>query len=171
MNNNLNKNINLGEIISEMEGFISKFESVIIGTISINNEVDLTYSPYLKVNGESYIYISEIGDHFSNLKNKEQIFEIMFLEDESECVSPVVRKRVRFNVNAEFLPRDEKFERILDCFEEKIGKHMKITRNMKDFHLVKLNIINGRFVKGFGQAYKIENGVAKQITADKKTHN
>ncbi|MBC2854901.1 pyridoxamine 5'-phosphate oxidase family protein [Cetobacterium sp. 2A] len=156
-NNDLYGNINSGEILSEMEEFIDKFKSVIIGTVSIDGGVDLTYAPYLKLDGENYIYISEIGDHFSNLKNKEQIFEIMFLEDESECVSPVVRKRVRFNVNAEFLPRDEEFEKVLDSFEEKVGKHMKITRNMKDFHLVKLNILNGRFVKGFGKAYKIQN--------------
>lgn len=156
------------ELKKEIETFVNSFKSVVLGTVSENQEIDVTYAPYLNYEGENYIYISEIGDHYSNLKNNKQKFEVMFLQDESQSVSVLARKRVRYNVTAEFLERNENFENILDIFEEKIGREMKIVRNMKDFHLVKLNILDGRYVKGFGQAYILKDGEIFQMTGDKK---
>lgn len=157
------------QIKKEVEEFRGDFKSVILGTKSKSGDVDVTYAPYLDFQGEGYIYISEIGDHFDNLKDNPQ-FEIMFLQDEKDAASVLVRKRLRYNVIAEFQERDEKFNTILDSFEEKVGEGMKVVRKMQDFHLVKLNIVNGRFVKGFGQAYNLKDGDIVQMTGDKKSH-
>ncbi|MGL4358120.1 MAG: hypothetical protein ACRCSY_05410, partial [Cetobacterium sp.] len=97
-------------------------------------------------------------------------FEIMFLQDEKEAASVLVRKRLRYNVTAEFQPRDERFETILDIFEERMGHGVKVVRKMEDFHLVKLNVIDGRFVKGFGQAFNLKGDDIIHMTGDKKTH-
>ena len=157
------------EIKREIEEFKSEFKSVVLGTMSKSGDVDVTYAPYLDYEGKGYIYISEIGDHFDNLKDNPK-FEIMFLQDEKEAASVLVRKRLRYNVMAEFKDRDEEFDAILDVFEKKIGEGMKVVRKMKDFHLVKLNVINGRFVKGFGQAYNLKEEDVIQMTGDKKSH-
>lgn len=154
---------NKEEIKKEARLFEEGFNSVILGTISSEGEVDVTYAPFINYQNERYIFISEIGDHYSNLKNNNKQFEIMFLQDEKESISAVLRKRLRFNATAEFLPRNEKFEKVLDAFQEKIGEHIKLIRNMKDFHLVKLNILDGRFVKGFGQAYILKDGDILQM--------
>lgn len=155
------------DILKETEEFIQSFKSVILGTVSKNGEVDVTYAPHFKIDGEHYIYISEIGDHYTNLTENNQRFEIMFLQEEKEALTVIARKRARFNVTAEFLPRDEKFEKIMDIFEKNIGETFKIIRKMEDFHLVKLNVIDGRYVKGFGQAYMLKDGEVTQITGDK----
>ena len=48
---------------------------------------------------------------------------------------------------------------------------MNLMRKMKDFHLVKLNFLDGRYFKGFGQAYIITaDGKIEQMTADKVAH-
>lgn len=156
------------DILRETEEFIQGFKSVILGTVSKNGEIDVTYAPHVKVEGEHYIYISEIGDHYTNLAENNQKFEIMFLQDEKEALSVIVRKRARFNVTAEFLPRDEKFEKIMDIFEKNIGETFKVIRKMEDFHLVRLDVVDGRFVKGFGQAYLIKDGQVCQMTGDKE---
>ncbi|WP_418965142.1 pyridoxamine 5'-phosphate oxidase family protein [Cetobacterium sp.] len=158
------------QIEKEIQEFEKSFKSVILGTISKTGEVDVTYAPYLNYEGERYIYISEIGDHFDNLKDNPQKFEVMFLQDEKEAISVLVRKRLRYNVVAEFQERDEKFDKILDSFEESVGDGMKVVRKMQDFHLVKLSVIDGRFVKGFGQAYNLKDGDIIQMTGDKKSH-
>ncbi|MDX8335457.1 pyridoxamine 5'-phosphate oxidase family protein [Candidatus Cetobacterium colombiensis] len=157
------------QIKKEVKEFKSMFKSVVLGTQSKEGEVDVTYAPYLEYAGNDYIYISEIGDHFDNLKDNPN-FEIMFLQDENDVASVLVRKRLRYNVIAEFKERDDEFDTILDAFEEKIGDGMKVVRKMQDFHLVKLNILNGRFVKGFGQAYNLKDGEIIQMTGDKKSH-
>nr|WP_307774394.1 pyridoxamine 5'-phosphate oxidase family protein [uncultured Cetobacterium sp.] len=170
MNKMMNKTFNPDEILKETTAFINEFKSVVLGTVSKDGEIDVTYAPHILANNEHYIFISEIGDHFRNLKENCQKFEIMFLQDECKSTSVVVRKRARFNVTAQFLPRDEKFEEILDIFEKNIGDGIKVIRKMQDFHLVKLNVLDGRFVKGFGQAYIIKGNSVSQMTGDVKTH-
>lgn len=168
MENNKFNNI---EILTEVNDFIHSFKSVVIGSKSSENNIDVTYAPHLIFENNHYIFISEIGDHYTNLKDNPQEFEILFLQDEKEAVSPILRKRARFNVTCSFLKRDEEFNRVLDVFEEHIGNSMKIIRKMEDFHLVKLNVLDGRFVKGFGQAYLLKNGSVIPMTGDKKGHS
>lgn len=47
---------------------------------------------------------------------------------------------------------------------------IKTIRKMLDFHLVKLEFKKGRFVKGFGQAYDIENGNVAHVGASGNRH-
>ncbi|MGL4652302.1 pyridoxamine 5'-phosphate oxidase family protein [Cetobacterium sp.] len=163
-------NLDKEELRKEIDEFEAGFKSVVLGTVSKAGEVDVTYAPYVKYEGEGYIFISEIGDHYDNLVENTQKFEIMFLQDEKEAASVLVRKRLRYNVIAEFQPRNERFETILDIFEERMGHAVKIVRKMQDFHLVKLNVIDGRFVKGFGQAFNLKGDDIIHITGDKKIH-
>ncbi|MEG0300690.1 pyridoxamine 5'-phosphate oxidase family protein [Cetobacterium sp.] len=162
------KEFNPEEIMSEIKEFKDNFKNVILGTLSLNDEINVTNAAYLSYNEENYIFVSEIGDHYQNLKNKKQTFEVMFIEDESEAINPLARKRLRYKANSEFLERDDEFEIILDEFEKKLGSAIKVVRKMEDFHLVKLNLLEGRFVKGFGQAYHVKNKQILQMTGDKK---
>ena len=167
MNMNMNMKFDKEEVRKEIVAFEDSFRSVILGTISKDGKVDVTYAPYVKHDGEFYIFISEIADHYNNLAENKQTFEIMFLQDETAAVSPLVRQRLRYNVTAEFQARDEKFEAVLDTFENTVGEAMKFVRKMQDFHLVKLNVLDGRFVKGFGQAYNLIDGDIIPMTGDK----
>ena len=158
--------------MNEAVKYISRFGSVILGTVNAGNEPNVTYAPYLRYGDKNYIYISKIGVHYDNLKNNSRL-ELLFLEDESKAMAVTARQRVRFKARAVFLERDEKFGKIMDAFEEKAGGTMKIMRNMTDFHLVELVFLEGSFVKGFGQAYSIsESGEMEQLTSDKlgRTH-
>ncbi len=97
----------------------------------------------------NYIYISEVSEHFNNIKVNPNNIEIMFLEDESKAASVILRKRLRYRVNASFLERGERFDQIYDEFEKQTGGEggIKTIRKMFDFHLVKLEFKKGRFVK------------------------
>ncbi|EFN2928214.1 HugZ family heme oxygenase, partial [Campylobacter lari] len=83
---------------------------------------------------------------------------IMFLEDECKAVSAILRKRLRYKCEAIFMQKDEKFDEIYDEFlsQNNNDESIKMIKNMQDFHLIKLNFKEGRFVKGFGQAYDIK---------------
>ena len=158
------------KISAEVEDFISGFGSVVLGTVNNKAYPNVTYAPFLRYENNNYIYISEIGDHYDNMKNNGNL-ELLFLEDESKAKAITVRRRVRFASGFEFLPRDENFEKVMDTFEKKAGNTMNLMRKMKDFHLVKLNFLDGRYVKGFGQAYTITaEGKVEQMTADKVGH-
>ena len=152
--------------MNKAEEYISKFGSVILGTVNEKNEPNVTYAPFLRYNDKNYIYISVIGVHYDNLKSNGKL-ELLFLEDEEKAMAVTARQRVRYKAQAVFLERDENFEKIMDIFEEKAGNTMKIMRDMKDFHLVELKFLEGSFVKGFGQAYSISaDGIMEQLTSD-----
>ena len=153
--------------VNEAVKFISEIGSVVLGTVNTENNPNVTYAPYLRHEDKNYIYISKIGAHYDNLRSNGKL-ELLFLEDEAKAKAITARQRVRFNARAVFLERDENFGKIMDAFEEKAGSTMKVMRDMTDFHLVELVLLEGSFVKGFGQAYTIsENGEMEQLTSDK----
>lgn len=157
----------ISKIKSEYKAFKAEFGSVCLATIDSKNQVQCTYAPLIQTKEfGDYILISEVSQHFQSIKDNPKNIEVLFVEDESKAATILVRKRLRFRVDAEFIQRDEKFEKIFDLFEEKNGKGGGIStvRKMLDFHFVKLNYKEGSFVKGFGQAFSIdEKGEIKHL--------
>ncbi|WP_291950492.1 HugZ family heme oxygenase [Campylobacter sp.] len=148
------------EIKKEIDKFISQYNSVILATLTTNGETTCSYAPFFKTQSNNYIYISEVSEHYHNIKANPKNIEIMFLEDESKASSIALRKRLRYKSYATILERNDEFDKIYDEFEKQVkeDKAIKMIRSMLDFHLVKLDFHNGRFVKGFGQAYDIQDG-------------
>ncbi|RDU65127.1 HugZ family heme oxygenase [Helicobacter sp. MIT 14-3879] len=151
---------NIAMVKEELETFIKGFASISMATISSDNKVMCSYAPLIQTEWGNYIYISEVSEHYENIKNNPKNIEIMFIEDESKASSIILRKRARFRSEASFISRGEEFDKIFDEFElqHKESSGIKTIRKMQDFHLIKLDFKNGRFVKGFGQAYDIING-------------
>lgn len=148
------------KLAKEIDEFMESFGSICLSTINKDNNVTCTYAPLIQTKLGKYIYISEAAEHFLNIKNNPKNIEIMFLEDECKAESVILRKRLRFRCDASFIERDSKiFNEILDEFERQNARNseIKIIRNMLDFHLIRLDFKNGRFVKGFGAAYDIIN--------------
>lgn len=152
------KTHDISAVKADLEAFLGEFGSVCLATLGENGEPVCTYAPLISHDSARYIYISEVSEHFSNIKNHPKNFEVMFLEDESKAASVILRKRARFRAEAEFIARESaEFSAALDSFERANGGGggIKTIRKMEDFHLIKLNFGAGRFVKGFGQAYDI----------------
>lgn len=152
-------------IEKEMKEFMQGFNSVCLASLSPKGEVVCSYAPFIQTAWGNFIYISEVSEHFANIKAHPKNIEIMFLEDESKAASAILRKRLRFKTEASFIERGEFFDKIYDEFEKKTGGAggIKTIRTMLDFHLVKFEFKKGRFVKGFGQAYDIEEGKIKHL--------
>ncbi|MFQ6342209.1 HugZ family heme oxygenase [Campylobacter sp. VTCC 70190] len=163
---------NLSGVEKELKDFMLSFNSVSLASLSAKGEVVCSYAPFVSTQWGNYIYISEVSEHFANIKENPNNIEIMFLEDESKAASVILRKRLRYRVKASFLERGEQFELVYDEFEKQTGGEggIKTIRKMLDFHLVKLDFGKGRFVKGFGQAYDIENGNITQVGASSNPH-
>ena len=148
-------------IKDEIKSYKSGFGSVCVASLSPQGEVLSTYAPIIQTNEGDYIYISEVSEHFASIQAHPNNLEIMFLQDEQDAPSVILRKRLRYRANAEFIERGAEFERVYDEFERVRGKGGGIhtIKGFLDFHLVKLHYKKGNFVKGFGQAYNInENG-------------
>lgn len=89
----------------EAKEFMLSFNSVSLATLSADKEVVCSYAPFVNTPWGNYIYISEVSEHFNNIKENPNNIEIMFLEDESKAASVILRKRLRYKVKASFIER------------------------------------------------------------------
>ncbi|MFB1326347.1 HugZ family heme oxygenase [Helicobacter pylori] len=151
------KTHDLKGVEEEVKAFKEGFDSVCLATLHPNGHVVCSYAPLMSDGKQYYIYVSEVAEHFAGLKNNPHNVEVMFLEDESKAKSAILRKRLRYKTNARFIERGAEFDKAFDSFIEKTGGAggIKTIRTMQDFHLIALDFKEGRFVKGFGQAYDI----------------
>lgn len=139
----------------EIQDHMNSLKTVILATVDADNSPHASYSPFISHNGKNYIYISKVTEHYANLENNPKL-EVLFLADEATSKILTARKRVRFKSTAKKLPRDiAEFDAIMDKLQSSVGNTMKMIRTMGDFNLFEIEFIEGRYVKGFGQAYKV----------------
>ena len=149
------KSLNLGDefekISSEMVEFIDSFQSVIISS-DLGEHCTASYAPFVRVEDEIFVLLSEIAEHFKSIKNAPNKVQILFLQNENEAKTIFARRRVSFNASAEFTPKNDE---ILAKFEEKFKNESAFVmiKKMSDFHIVKFALGKGRLVNGFGAAY------------------
>lgn len=155
------KTYDLDAVKREMEIFKQSFHSLCIASVDKNGKAVMSYAPYISCEGRDYIYISEVAEHFGSISANPKNMEVMFLQDESKAKSAILRVRLKYACEAAFIEREsEEFNRVFDEFERATGGSggIKTIRKMRDFHLINLKLGKGRFVKGFGQAYDVDNG-------------
>lgn len=154
------------KIKAEIIEFRNSFKSVILASLSKDKSTAIaSYSPFIRFDDKFYIYISEIAEHFESIKSNPNAIEVMFLQDEKDASSIILRKRLRYKANAIEISRESaEFKGALDAFlNETNGQGgVKNIAKMADFHLFRLEFKQGRFVKGFGGAYDIN---ADEISA------
>lgn len=146
--------INLNDIRKEMDEFRASCGSVSIASTGPKGLL-ASYAPYANHKGRHYIYISEIADHYHNLREEAHV-SLQFIEDEEKALNIAARMRSNSDARVEFIERNEVFHEVMDRFEELHGNVFQVLRGMEDFHLIELHLGEGTFVKGFGLAFDVE---------------
>lgn len=141
---------------AEVHALINSQQSLQLASINPQQDLDISYTPFI-VDGEHvYIYVSLLSKHTQNLLDTGKL-SILFVEDESKCKNIFARRRAAFQCLAKPIERDTKaWTRLMDQFESERGKTVSLLRTLKDFHLFQLSCLSGSFVKGFGQAYQLD---------------
>lgn len=124
----------------------------------IEHQTDACHLPFIKdESGNFYIFTSEIASHFKALANSDGV-SLMFVSGEMSKMGAefsMQRCKIHCQVNACDL---EDKEEILMGFKNRYGEIVDTLRQFKDFVLFQLVPKNGVFIRGFGQAYKIDEG-------------
>lgn len=137
----------------EISGFIDNFSSVILGTVSPEGNPIVGYAPFFRYQGDNYIFINEMEEYFTSLKNNGKV-TLLFIEDESSAVMVSMRKRLTYKAETEFVEKGKGYEEILDNFQ-KVDMAIQMTRNIPVFHLLKVKFLNGRYINGPRTAFDI----------------
>jgi len=143
-------------IQTEALSLIETFMTLQLGTVTPDGHPEVSYSPYIRIDGEFYIFISELASHTKNLKSTPRA-SLFFIEDEGNSKNLFARKRINIAAISTFIDRsNEQWKEIMTAFTDKHGPTMQVLMGLPDFHLVALEPQQATYVKGFGQAFRLQ---------------
>lgn len=147
---------------------IESRKSLLLASLNKNNLPEISATPFLKIDQNLYIFISELASHTQNIKLNPKL-SIMLIEDEQDTKNTFARKRLSYECTATYIERSHKnWEALLEQFEAKQGKTVSLLKQLPDFHLFELNATSGNYIEGFGKAYTLSGEGLSQAALQTK---
>lgn len=148
----------------DCQAFFESRNSLILSTLDKNNITETSVTPFVRLNGAFYIYVSELAKHTQNLiwmmQNAMTQISGLLVADESTTEQMFARERITLQLHVEEIQREQNvYNQVIALFTEQFGEVVTTLSSLPDFHLIKMTPINGGYVRGFGQAFVFENGV------------
>lgn len=137
--------------------------SLQLATVDGDGRPHASYAPFVTSENDFYVYVSQLSEHTRNLLDTARA-SVLVIEDESEADNPFVRRRLVFDCRATTIARDTPlWGETLDRFEQRFGDIVQTLRELRDFVLFRLHAESGVYVRGFGQAYRLEGEKLDQV--------
>lgn len=141
---------------NQLDDFIAQRNSLVLATRDVQGECELGVAPSLYVDGAFAVLLSRLAPHTRHLET-EPCLKVMFLQDEADLAQPFARQRLVLDCAAERLERaDVRSEALFEQMASRFGGIVPLLRSLADFHVFVLTPHSGRFVAGFGKAYRLE---------------
>lgn len=139
----------------EIQQFRQDRQCVLLATVDTAGRPNVSYAPFVLVDGHYYVLISEIARHARNLQQVPRA-SMMMIADEAESREIFARQRLTFDVTAERVARDDaQWSSVVSALKLRHGERITDLTQMTDFILFRLLPEQGLYVKGFGQAFQV----------------
>ncbi len=145
------------ELLESYRSFPSEFNSVILSTTSVGGDPNSSYAPcVIDQDRNIYIFASGLALHTRNMHETGKV-STLFIEDESKVSQIFARKRLSYDCVVHLMDRGtEEWNTIAQKFSDRFGSVVQVFKDLEDFRLFKLQPKSGRFVVGFGDAYRVD---------------
>ena len=153
-----------GEVADEAAALLRSCRTLQMATASTAGVPQASYAPFVRTgDGAFCICVSDLSRHTGHLVATGRA-SILVIEDESKTTQYFTRRRLAFECSAAQIARDSGHWRtVMDVMEQKFGEVISLIRPLADFRLFALRPRRGTFVKGFGQAYRIEDDALEAL--------
>ena len=139
-------------------------KAALLATVTQDQIPCASYAPLVWVDNFCYFYLSDLASHTRNLKRCPTI-SLLLMEDEDQVDNAFARRRITFEATVVIVEREESlFAQVLTEFHHCFGKVMDVIEPLPDFHLFRVELQAGRFVRGFGQAYELTGDHLNDLT-------
>jgi len=148
------------------QALIQQQQTMLLSTVNEQGEAESSYAPYVRdEDGVFYIYVSDLASHTQNMLQHGKA-SVLFIQSENQASNLFARERVTFQcavkeiqANAEIYPVQ------LSKMKQCLGETIELLAGLSDFHLLALQPVSGRYIKGFGKAYTVD------VTSGQVLHN
>ncbi len=161
----------------QCEAFWQARQTLILSTLGSDGVLETSVTPFVTDNsGHLYVFISELAQHTQNIlslliqsSETEPVISGLLLADESETEQLFARERLSLQLSPSDIARDSPIFLEMICrFEHSFGEVVSVLANLPDFHLIQLRVIQGGYVKGFGQAFTFKGCPCQALTPVKR---
>lgn len=141
---------------NQLESFIATRQSLVLATHDAQGKCEMGVAPFVHVDGAFAVLLSGLAPHTRQLE-REPHAQLMLLEDEAETRQPYARLRMTVSCDVTRLAREnERSDAILELMQARFGSIVPLLRGLNDFHVFIFAPNHGRFIAGFGKAYRLE---------------
>jgi len=150
----------------EIRSFIHSRRSLQLATLAEDGTPFASYAPFAADEVSLYVLLSDIALHGLNLQ-REPRASVLIIEDEDSAGELFARLRVSYQVHAEELEvGSADWHSGVGLLEERHGERPRKLSELADFRLFRLHPTRGRYVKGFGKAYRLAGGTLAMESID-----
>jgi len=111
-----------------------------------------------------YIHVSKLGKHTADMENDPRV-SLLITETDDRRGDPQTLARVSIRGMAEMLPRtDPGYSQVKKIYLERFPEAEQFF-SLGDFNLWKITPQGGRFVAGFGRAFKLSPETLRKVSA------
>ena len=137
--------------------------SVLLATLRRDATPEASYAPCVWFEGDCFVFLSELASHTQNLKHDPSI-SLLLIEAEAAAGNAFARKRISLFGSAQNVVRaDDTYQIVITEFYQRFGEVMNLIEPLPDFHLFRIHVQRGRFIRGFGQAYELAGDRLEQL--------
>lgn len=152
------------KITAEIAGFRQQQQTLILATHSLKHQPLASYAPFLEDEaGNFFLLLSNLAAHSVNLQQHQadqSRLSVLLIEDEQTSRNLFARKRLSYLCEVELWSREHpQWQDRIGRLEEKFGKTIAVLARLGDFNLYCLTPKQGSYVRGFGQAYELEDAL------------
>ena len=129
--------------------------AALLATMSAKGEPCASYAPLVWVDNCCFLFLSDLADHTVNLRANPGL-GLLLLQSEQATANAFARQRISLRGSAEIISRENPlFSTVLPEFHRRFGEVVSMIEPLGDFHLFRIRLQSGQFVRGFGQAYRL----------------
>jgi len=140
-----------------------RVNSAQLATLGCDATPEASYAPCVWRDGHCFVFLSELASHTQNIKLNPSI-SLLLIEAETAAGNAFARKRISLFGSAEIVARtDDTYKTVINDFYHSFGDVMKLIEPLADFHLFRIIVQRGRFIRGFGQAYELTGDRLEQL--------
>ncbi|MCO6440804.1 MAG: pyridoxamine 5'-phosphate oxidase family protein [Nitrococcus mobilis] len=143
------------EILGELTALRESQRSVILATVDSAGYPEASYAPYVCDERDAfYILVSQLACHTRNLEANCKA-SLLFIEPEDSTRQIFARRRLTYRCEGEPIARDTpQWVAQLAVMQRRFGAVVDQLGRLADFRLFRLVPLEGRYVRGFGQAFQ-----------------
>lgn len=142
------------QIVAELYALRESQRSMILATVDPQGQPDASYAPYVQdKSGDFYIFVSQLTRHTRNLEEGRKA-SVLFLEAEAQTRQIFARRRLSYRCEAQPIEsRTLEWSTQLERMQKRFGQIVNTLSQLSDFRMFCLVPLEGRYVRGFGQAF------------------